>query len=572
MSIVLRDYQEDAVLALFDYFGTNSGNPLLELPTGAGKSILLAEIIRRAIEQYKPTRVIMLTHVKELIEQNYRALCTVWEGTPPAGIYSAGLGLRDMGDQIVFASIQSAVNDVEGFGPRDLIFVDEAHRIPRSGNGQYLEFITRMRQMNPSVKVIGLTATPYRMDGGYLHKGSDRIFTDIAYCVSIRRLIEGGYLSPVVSKEPGTGKINTSSVKMRGGDFAKGELANIATQSRVDQAVAEMVTLGREQGRKSWLVFACGVEHARQIMDNLDSHGVVNAGVFGDTSAADRKQFLERYQSGKIQCIVNCDVLTTGFDAPGTDLVALMRPTESTSLYVQMVGRGLRIAEGKENALILDYGGNVRRHGPIDNVSPTMSGRGNEISKVKECGGCGFLVPREEPRCPECDYIFSGSVDRERREAEHDAEADTAPVLQGANKYGLPEAAPPRELTVLEAFAERHEKEGKATSMKVSYITKAGAIREWVCFEHRGFARTMAEKWWKASGGMDPVPFTVEEGMKRFRRLPPVQSLMVTKDGKYDEIASKVYDPDSEPELTEEDYKARGYGSSSVMDFDECPF
>jgi len=429
-----------------------------------------------------------------------------------------------------------------------------------------------MREMNPNVKVIGLTATPYRMDGGYLHKGRDRIFTDIAYMVGIRRLIEEGYLSPVVSKEPSSGQIDTASVKVRTGDFAKGELAEVAAHSRVVQAVGEMVAMAREQGRKSWLVFACGVDHGEKILDNLRASGIVSAGVFGTTDKGERARVIDEFKRGAIQCIVNCDVLTTGFDAPAVDLVSMMRPTESTSLYVQMVGRGLRIAEGKTNALILDYGGNVRRHGPIDNVSPTMSGRGNEVSKVKECGGCGFLVERAEPVCLECGFIFTGNVDREKREAEHDGAADTAPIMQATNKYGLAEPDPPREVAVLEAFSEPHEKEGKPTSMKVSYITKAGAIREWVCFEHGGFARKMAEEWWKKSGGMDPVPVDVAEGMARFARLPPVQSLLVTKDGKYDDIAGKVYDPDSEPELTEADYKAKGYGSSSPRNFDETPF
>lgn len=383
----LRDYQQESIEALFSYFENNEGNPLIELPTGAGKSVVVGEFCRRVVKQWPNQRIIMLTHVKELIEQNYEKLLTLWP-TAPTGIYSASLNSRDLHQNIIFAGIQSVHNRAFEFGKFDLVIIDECHLVNNKAQGTYRKFIDDLSRVNPHVKVIGFTATPFRLNNGLLTDGDERIFTDIAYKLPIKKLIDDGYLSPVRTKGAET-IIDLSEVKSSAGDYVRKDLDRaVHKQGFTDAAIKEIITLGK--GRRSWLIFCPSVEYAQEISDLLKEIGISSACITGKTPKQERSRLLKEYKSGRIRAITNCDVLTTGFDAPATDMLVLLRSTKSTALYIQIVGRGMRISPEtqKRDCLVLDFGSNVERHGPIDAITITpMRRKGKKVhtAPTKQC-------------------------------------------------------------------------------------------------------------------------------------------------------------------------------------------
>lgn len=364
--INLRPYQAEAVESLYAYFQKNTGNPLVVLPTGCGKSLVLSEFIRRAIYDYADTRILCVTHVRELIAQNYAQLLRLWPDAP-AGVYSAGLNRRDLYQQILFCGIQSVYKKASAIQRADLVLIDEAHLIGRNDAGMYRRFLKELTDINPWLKVVGLTATAYRLDSGYLHKGDGALFDAIAYEANLGDMVEQGYLSPLTTKRTKT-TLDVTGVKVRGGEFVAGDLERAVNVQDINEAIAaEIIEKGADRG--SWLVFAAGVDHAKALCALLPDA----ACVFGETPVAERDQIIGEFKRGRLRALVNVGVLTTGFDAPGVDLIAMCRPTKSTGLYVQQLGRGTRLAEGKENC-ILEGQRVLTDHGlvPIENVTTKM--------------------------------------------------------------------------------------------------------------------------------------------------------------------------------------------------------
>ena len=216
------------------------------------------------------------------------------------------------------------------------------------------------------MRVAGFSATPFRLDTGRLDEGEGKIFDDVVFDYGLGQGIRDGWLSPLTSKAAKV-EINVNNVDRRGGEFIAGELERAADDDATVSAACDEI-MARGGDRRSWLVFCCGVAHAHHVGQALRARGVSCRVVTGETPSAERADSIAMFKAGIIRCLVNVNVLTTGFDAPRIDLLAMLRPTLSTGLYVQMVGRGTRKAEGKTNCLILDFAGNVRRHGPVDSV------------------------------------------------------------------------------------------------------------------------------------------------------------------------------------------------------------
>lgn len=380
----LRPYQRAAIDTLWGFWGKGGGNPLVEMATGTGKSVVIATLVRELIETYPDMRVLMLVHVKELVAQNFQALVRTWPQAP-AGINSAGLGRRDRFSQVLFASIQSVQrDDCHSIGKRDIVLVDEAHLIPRAGDGMYQKLLGRLRDGVPDMRIAGFTATPYRLDSGRLDRGEGRLFDQIAYSYGIGRGIDDGYLSPLVSKATATA-LDTRGVARRGGEFVAGALEVAVDKDWITRAaVDEIVTFGAD--RRSWLVFCSGVRHAAHVAEEIRSRGVSCAAVTGETPSGERDRLIAAFKAGQIRCLTNAMVLTTGFDAPGVDLIAMLRPTLSTGLYVQIVGRGTRLADGKENC-IAEGQRVLTDHGlvPIERVTTAMK-VWDGVEFVAHCG------------------------------------------------------------------------------------------------------------------------------------------------------------------------------------------
>ncbi len=508
----LRPYQQAAVDAVYDYLRDHDDNPCVVIPTAGGKTPVLSTICKDAVMQWGG-RVLVLAHVKELLQQaadKLQAICPELK----FGIYSAGLRRRDTEHPVIVAGIQSVYKRACELDAFDLIIVDEAHLIPPDGEGMYRQFLADAKVVNPRVRTIGLTATPFRLKSGMIC-GPENILNAICFEVGVRELIRDGYLCPLVTKA-GRERADTGQLHVRGGEFVADELEQMMDQDQlVEAACQEIVEYTRD--RHAVLIFASGVKHAQHIQRILqETHHVECGFVCGATPDGERDELLGRFRGDQasglfqhepLKYLVNVNVLTTGFDAPRIDCVALLRPTLSPGLYYQEVGRGFRLWPGKQNCLVLDFGGNILRHGPVDQVhvkeSPSGNGKG-AVAPAKECPECRSVIAAGYAVCPDCGYEFP-APDR----AKHDPTASAEGVLSGQ----VTETAYP----VRDVYYCVHTKQGAdddaPKTMRVDYrVGLYQSKSEWVCFEHTGFPRQKAELWWRARSN-DPVPATAQQAV-----------------------------------------------------------
>jgi len=414
---MLREYQQRTIDQLYAWFEAGGlGNPCLVLPTGSGKSHIVAALCKDALQNWPETRVLMLTHVKELIEQNAEKMRQHWPGAP-MGIYSASIGRKDLGEPITFAGIQSVRSKARELGHIDLVIIDECHLVNHKDEGGYRKLLAELKAINPSLRVIGLTATPYRLGHGLI-TDKPAMFDDLLTPVSIEELIFKGYLSTLRSKVT-KAKLDTSGVHKRGGEFIESELqAAVDTDDQNHAVVHEVMALAGE--RKAWLFFCAGVAHAQHVAEVLRQQGVSAECVTGETPKKERERILTDFKAGRLRALTNANVLTTGFDYPDIDVVVMMRPTMSASLYVQMAGRGMRVKSHTDHCLVLDFAGVVQAHGPITAVQPPKkAGKGNGEAPVKVCDACNELVHISAKVCPTCDTPFP-EPEKPKLELHHD--------------------------------------------------------------------------------------------------------------------------------------------------------
>ncbi len=498
------------------------------IPTAGGKSIVLAAFIQVVLQQWPDQRILVVTHVRELIAQNHAEMMGLWPDAP-AGIYSAGLGRREIRARVLFAGIQSIHRRAYDVQQCDLVLIDEAHLIPRSSDTMYRRFLGTLARINPGLKVIGFTATPYRLDSGLLHEGEGSLFTDIAYEVSIRDLIDDGYLSPLISKKTEL-MLNVAEVGGRGGEFIAGQLqAAVDRETITHAAIGEILAYGK--GRRSWLVFCSGVEHAIHVAAALRQRGVSCATIFGDTPSAERNRIIAAFKRGEIRALASMGVLTTGFNVPGVDLIAMLRPTKSVGLYVQMAGRGTRLAPGKENCLVLDFAGNVARHGPIDAVKPARPSQGEGPPPTKVCPDCDIILAAAVRRCSNCGHQFPPP--------EIKVEATASPLA-------ILSAMRPQWVEVSKVTYRQHDKPGKPPSMRVDYSCGAIVHSEWICFEHVGYARQKAVAWWQRRSAA-PAPATVAEALAAAASLATPVAVLVRRNGRFTEVIKYRFEPCRDP-------------------------
>ena len=499
--ITLRPYQEDVKNAVYDHLRTRQDNPCAVVPTAGGKTPIMASICKDAVGLWGG-RVLILAHVKELLEQSAEKLGMVCPEVG-FGIYSAGLKRRDTDHPVIIASIQSVYKRACELDRFDLILIDEAHLISPDSESMYQHFLADARIINPEVRIVGFTATPYRLKSGSICT-VEGILNHICYEVGVRELIRDGFLCPLISKA-GRAKVDTSELHIRGGEFITDEVEALMDQdSLVQSAVSEIIQYTTD--RHACLIFASSIQHGKHIVDVLaDEHSVECGFVCGETPTLERDLTLARFKTGKLKYLCNVNVLTTGFDAPHIDCVALVRPTMSPGLFYQQVGRGFRLHPGKENCLVLDFGGNVLRHGPVDDIRVTTNDRGDGKAPAKECPECRALIATGFATCPECGYVFPPP---DRRQ--HDPKASEAGILSGqvtTTKYQVEDA-------YYGMHSKRGAQEGAPRTLRVDYrIGWHDYKSEWVCFEHEGYARQKAIAWWRKRSD-DPVPDTVDRALE----------------------------------------------------------
>ena len=552
----LRGYQQIAVNAVYDYLRKSDLNPCVVLPTGAGKSIVIAKIVTDAVTLWQG-RCLILAHVKELLEQNaakIAALCPEID----IGIFSAGLNSRDTKERVIIAGIQSVYDKAAQLGSFDLVLIDEAHLIPPDGDGMYRSFLDDMKKINPNIRLIGMTATPYRLKGGLICR-KENLLNEVCCEIGVRELIVAGYLSKLRSKN-GKYKADLDNLHIRGGEFVAEDVEKAMDNERlVTAACREIAELCKD--RKKVLIFASSIDHCRHIAETIREQTHEECGIVtGHTPKLDRAEILDRFRGitqknlfgeakPELKYLVNVGVLTTGFDAPAIDCVAILRPTNSAGLYYQMVGRGFRLSPdtGKTDCLILDYGGNIMRHGPVDMIRITENpGRkGNGGAPVRECPQCQSVFPAGRTACPDCGYEFP----REERELRHDSRACSDGILSGESS----ELEYPVKDVYYCTHTKRNADEGTPKTMRIDYMIGFNDFQaEWVCPEHTGYARRKFEKWWRERTELDP-PGTAAEcvqlAQKGYLKEPVAITVKTTAGQRFPEIVKYTFaenEPDAE--------------------------
>ena len=407
---VARYYQKDALNAAVTYMRNGGTAGLAILPTGTGKSHIIADLIQQLFLHNKKNRILMLTHVKELIEQNFEKLKEHWEDPPrrpPAGINSAGLNSRQFTQPIIYAGIQSVFRHYKKFGNISYLLIDECHLLSDKSEGMYRKFINGLKEKNPHLYIIGFTATPYRMDMGHLCEGKtfDSVFYDISSGKDFIRLIDENYLSDLKGILP-KDKLDISLVKKTQNDFVESSLDEHINRSEITKKiVAETSQFIKD--RNKGLAFCVSKSHAEDMSFRFEQVGISSTFIHSDLSGEERAKRLKDFKEGKIALLTNVGVLTTGFDAPDIDYIVMARPTRSPSLHVQMLGRGMRPHANKENCLVLDYGGNMQRLGLVNDISaPQPISNSEDIAKVKICPLCKALVSLSSNECRFCNTTF----------------------------------------------------------------------------------------------------------------------------------------------------------------------
>ena len=557
----LRPYQHAAVDAVYQHLRAHDTNPVVVLPTGSGKTIVMATICRDVVQTWTG-RVLILAHVKELLQQSVDKLLQICPDLK-AGVYSAGLGRRDTDRAVIVAGIQSVYQRAAELGPFDLILADECHTIPADGEGMYRQFLAESRALCPHQRVVGFTATPFRLDAGPICR-DDHFLNAIGFEIGVRELIRDGYLSPLVSKA-GVVKADTSRLHIRAGEFVASEVEAVMDEAALVQAAcAEIIELTKD--RQSVLIFAAGVQHGRHVCRVLqEQHGIECGFVCGETPDAERDQLLGQFRGERhglfgqppLKYLCNVNVLTTGFDAPNIDCIVLLRPTMSAGLLCQMVGRGFRLHPGKQNCLILDYAGNILRHGPVDQIHLHEPGaRGSGDAPAKECPTCRALIATGYRVCPDCGHEFPKPDTRK-----HDDRAANGGVLSGE--------VIDQEWEVRDILYSVHTKkdadESAPKSLRVDYrLGLDHWCSEWICFEHAGWPRRKAVQWWQQRSP-DDVPDTAQDAvdLANAGALAPAEFITVRSvvGEKFDRIIAYKLGPKPEPSAL-----------CATVDLDDVPF
>lgn len=501
----LRQYQQQAVDAVYNYLRRYDDNPCVVIPTAGGKTPILATIVKDAIQQWDG-RVMILSHVKELLEQAVDKIHTVYPECD-IGIYSTGLKRWDTDNKCIVAGIQSAYRNTDGFGKFDLIIVDEAHLIPEKGDGMYRNFLRRMKDYNPELRVIGLTATPYRLTSGPIC-APDNILNKICFEVGVKELLQQGFLCPLRSKASRQ-EIDASGLHVRAGEFIESEVDKLMnTGDLVAQACSEIISYARE--RKAVIIFCCSIDHAQNVLAHIRKHDSTAEAVFGDTLPSFRAEILERFKAGKIKFLVNVGVLTTGFDAPNIDCVVLLRPTASPGLYYQMVGRGFRLHPDKKDCLVLDFGGNIERHGPVDSIQVEPK-TDREEPLGKTCPQCREVVPTAAMLCHVCGHSFiKEKAESEEREIGHDAAPAKVAILSGEitdTEYAVQSVR-------YSVHEKRNAEPGAPRTMKIEYrINMLQSFPEWICPEHGGYVKQKFIRWWRKHAPGCDLPHDAQDAV-----------------------------------------------------------
>jgi DNA repair protein RadD len=477
--IQFRDYQEEAISSVIEeIYELNNKDALIEAPTGSGKTYKMVGLSEKILTPNPTSNVLILSPQKELIKQTYESMLDFFP-EKLIGVYSAGL-LKKERKKITVVSIHSVYKKSSLFRMFDNVLIDETHLIPPKGEGKYRTFLNGLEDPN----IIGLTATPFRLGHGYIYGQKESLFRKITYKIRVEELIKKGHLSPLTTKDA-ENVLDTSDVHTLGGDFKTSEMSEQFDKFTVTkEIVEELVTYKNKY--KHWLLFAINIEHAEHIVELLQVNGIKAQTVHSKQKAELNDKHIGQYKTGQIQCLVSVASLTTGFDAPLTDLIGLIRPTKSPVLHIQMIGRGLRKSEetGKTHCLILDFAGNITRLGPINDVHVPIKGKQKGVAPVKTCPKCRTHIPASATICYKCGHEFP-----RKESSDLSADAETKEVVKTNFQ--------PKKMWVdVSNISYTKHVTGFGESIKVSYTCGLRVITEYIAIGRAGKSGYNASYWW----------------------------------------------------------------------------
>lgn len=408
----LRPYQQQAFNAIMDAMRTEQFI-LCQAATGAGKTILFSAIIRHCMEQYK-MRIGILAHREILVRQAQDKLLKVWpDGKDKIGIACASASHDvQLFRPVLIGSPQTLANRLDALPPLHLLIIDECHRLPpRNKESQYGDLLQALLAKYPKLRVLGVTATPYRLNHGYVYgkkcrPKSENWFGRMAYGISIETLQEQGFLVPLRAKQAENIEQELAAVSTSAGDFNVAELSAVMSrQVHIQSAVDKYLEYG--EGRQHVVAFCVTIEHAEVLREAFEESGIPAAVIHSKMPREERENAMSAFEEGRVTVICNVGVLTEGWDCTAVDCILFCRPTMSPALYVQMVGRGLRLHPGKKDCLLLDLSGNCLRHGDVNDpfvkIPGTPAGK-KEKKEYRECPNCGELFKYSQPECPACGW------------------------------------------------------------------------------------------------------------------------------------------------------------------------
>lgn len=400
----LRPYQQEAILALKNFY-VNSGeaNGLCVLPTASGKTIIFAELIKQLITDIPKLRVLILAHTQEIVQQNEEKLRAIWPDLD-VGIYCSGLRRKEI-KQVTSASRDSIIKEIGENPDWDLVIVDEAHLIPPEQSARYQYILDTIAMHGNEPKIIGFTATPFRMYSGEIYgQSKDKLFKTLIYKKRIDELVNSGYLCQLraVVTDP-KAVADISAVRKGKNDFIQKDLDEAtAVDSIVGSIVADW--LNKTSANLPTVFYASSVNQGVLFSQCLTEYGFDFPLITAQTPKTQRTDYLQQFEQGQLNGLINIATLTTGWDAPRLACIVNARPTASTSLFLQILGRGLRLHPSKGETLLLDYGQNLERFGVIERVKPELEDRKHHDEKAlaTSCDVCDTVVSVYELECPFC--------------------------------------------------------------------------------------------------------------------------------------------------------------------------
>lgn len=403
-----RPYQQEAHDAVIASWKKTTLPVLVEATTGAGKSIIIALLAKTLHTLSKGKRVLCLAPSGELVKQNFAKYLATGE---KASIYSASVS-KSLRHQVIFATPGTFKSVAKRMGHEFAgVIIDECHGLTPT----IKQIIDDMRETSPNLRVCGLSATPFRLGDGFIFKldpagkaipmdmARDPYFHQCVYSITARHLLSLGYLTPLRAADINAAKYDTSGLKIQSnGQFSAATIAAAfeGWGRKTSAIVADVVA--QTQEATGVMIFAATVRHAQEVMASL--HPDNARLITGETPKKEREKILDDFNKRKFLYLVNVSVLTTGFDAPHVSHIAILRATESVSLLQQIMGRGMRLFDGKRECVIMDYAGNLERHCPDGDLyrpqikASYQASEGSFIEcTCEECGGINVFSARPNP-------------------------------------------------------------------------------------------------------------------------------------------------------------------------------